>query len=181
MKGSILRVLFQRHNDEPIIKDVIIKKKLADGSIDVETTEEIFLSNGDGPMYDMDLFNLKMDDMTVRYYKDILPKYMESIHFTKFMIAFFRTPSSTPQEWKHNVPTWKPYFYRETRLAAVWCILCLKQMNIFPKDLIKIIARYVYESRHDMCWFPQIQQEETSLVQEPERKKLKRRIKKKVI
>jgi hypothetical protein len=178
MKGSILRVLFQRHNDEPIIKDVIIKKKLADGSIDVETTEEIFLSNGDGPMYDMDLFNLKMDDMTVRYY-NILPKYMkESIHFTKFMIAFLRTPSSSPQEWKQNVPTWKPYFYRETCLAT---ILCLKKMNIFPKELIKMIAEYVYESRHDMCWFPQIQQEETSLVQEPERKKLKRRIKKKVI
>jgi hypothetical protein len=166
MEGSRLKILFQRQrvpwrhsrNDppkppfEPIMREVMIRKRHVDGSIDVKLGE-ISLSNGNGPTYLMDLLNLKMD-MTVRYYKNILPKYMEEdLHFSKFMIKHPGNLSPEPQEWIDNVPTWKPLFYSEARLGAVWCILCLKRMKIFPKELIKMIAGYVDNSFHDMCWF----------------------------
>jgi hypothetical protein len=169
MKGSVT-ISFQkpgaparhfRHDPypppyKPELRDVVFRKRHEDGSIDVEVPGGIYLSNGNGPLDNLDIVNLKMD-MTVRYYRSTAFIWEPSnVNLTEGMITFLRAHSLMLYDWNRNVPTWKPCFYNEARGGALLCILCLKQITRLPKELIKMIAEYVYNSHHDVCWFEQI-------------------------
>jgi hypothetical protein len=172
-----MRVLFVWKHDgvywsgvESEVRHVKFLKKRLDGSFDVYCGNIPIQLSGKPNSYYMHFLNLKPDG-TVRYYT---PK-REITKNMAIRYAFNNTVEKHPQDWKRNIPNWRlvkpPCFYQEARLGALWCILCLTRMKIFPKDVIKIIAKIVYASHHEWCWVPSVSREGGE--EEPQTKRIK--------
>lgn len=133
---------------QPLLRDVSILKKRSDESIDIYCHGHVLLSNGCGHTLPEGFLNLKMDG-TVRYFLIFgqVPRPGIREAFLKY-----RDTNLEPEEWGLNVPTWKPLFYKESRLGALCAAWCLTELQIFPRELIEMIAKYVYNSFSDLCW-----------------------------
>lgn len=135
---------------EPIIQRVAILKKRADESLDIHCFVPLCLSNGCGHTLPEGFLNLKKDG-TVRYFfiygnTPMLRSVAQAYHV-------YLSTNPEPISWNHNVPTWKPLFYEESLLGTLCIIWCLSQLEMFPNELIRMIAEYVYASYDEMCWF----------------------------
>lgn len=134
---------------EPLLRDVSILKKRPDESIDIYCHGHVLLSNGCGHTLPEGFLNLKMDG-TVRYFLIYGQVPRPRTHLEALLI--YRNTNLEPREWGLNVPTWKPLFYKESRQGALCAAWCLTELQIFPRELIEMIAKYVYNSFSDLCW-----------------------------
>lgn len=114
-----------------------------DSFIDVETVEPVFLSNGNGPVMPMSNYRL-CSNGEVMYLT-------EELHLNGKRTLI-------PWKWTYNIPKW--FVDSSDKVVPIVKIVLLGgyfDKGCFfwrvPKDVVKMIAKEMYEGRWDPIWY----------------------------
>jgi hypothetical protein len=128
-----------------IEQDVTILRK-TDDFLDIKTTDLIFLSNGTGPMLPLNYYRLLCNG-EVMYYKR-----MDNVDPTE------NNNVIKPEAWKYNIPQW--FFDSRDKVLPIVKLVLLGgwfdkkcYFGRMPKDIIRLIAKMMYEGRWDPLWY----------------------------
>jgi hypothetical protein len=138
----------QEHFKHSFIEQDVTIHKETDDFLDIETADPIFLSNGTGPILPLTFYRLLCNGEVMYYDHKFSFEYDPIIETNNYELG----------AWKYNIPRWF-FDSRDKVLPIVKSVLlggwfdkkCY--FGRMPKDIIRLIAKMMYEGRWDPLWY----------------------------